>query len=245
MSAPLPFLVLDAQSTEALLREQLSRLGPGDSLGLGVPPLGKVPYTLLTPASDDRDDTPAFEQLEHERHLAASPPRVGVSRHHQVGFDLARKQRSALFELAQQVLLEARVRPQKLSSPLFPFRLATPAAHACADEREVLDRPDEGAPLEELALFPEQSVELGLVVGAEAAPQDESLWGCDRGNRIDLEKAEPANCREHAVGAAVEKLRADRDPACLCEGDGRELHRVRTFSASRAAAAGARGRLRP
>src|SRR6266516_1666824 len=209
MRMPAAVLEPDAEGTEALLREQLLGFGPRHALGLGVPPLGKVPQTLVPAASDDRNDTPTLEQLEHERHLAASPPRVWVSRHHQVGFDLAREQRSALFELAQQMPLEAGVPPQELSSPLLVFCLAPPPAHARADEREVLDRPDECTPLEELAFFPKQSVELGRVVGSEAAPQDESLRGCDRGNRIDLEEAEPANWRVYAVGAAVEKLSAD------------------------------------
>src|SRR6185295_12020245 len=139
--------------------------------------------------------------------------------------------------------LEARVRPQELGSLLLVLGLASPSAHARADEREVLDRPDECAPLEELALLPEQAIELGPVVRTEAAPEDEPLRRRDGGDRIDLQETQPANCREHAVGAPVEKLTTDRDLPCLCEGDRRGLHRVRTFSASRAARSGARGRL--
>src|SRR5882724_250035 len=243
MRTPAAVLEPDAEGTKALRREQPLGFGPRNALGLGEPALGKVPEALAAPASDDCNDTPTLEQLEHQRHLAASPPGVRVSGHHQVGFDLAREQRSALFELAQQVPLEARIPPQELGSLLLVLLLAPPAAHARADEREVLDRPDEGAPLDELALFPEQSIQFGRVVGAAAAPQDESLRGCDRGDRIDLEEAEPTNRFEHAVGAAVEELCSNRDPACLCEADGRGLHRVCTLSATRAAATGARGRL--
>src|SRR5438445_416999 len=103
--------------------------------------------------------------------------------------------------------------------------------------------PGNGLGLRVPALVPEQPVELGRVVAPEAAPQDESLRRCDRGDRVDLKEAEPADGLEHAVGAAVECLRPDRDAARLCEADGLGFHRVRTLSATRAAAACARGRL--
>ena len=50
-----------------------------------------------------------------------------------------------------------------------------PPAHARLDDREILDRPDVGVPLEELLLLPEQPVELCRVVRPEPAPGDEVL----------------------------------------------------------------------
>jgi hypothetical protein len=92
-------------------------------------------------------------------------------------------------------------------------------AHTGAEQREVLDRPDVGVPLDELALVPEQAVELAGVVRAEAAPEDELLRRCDGRDRVDLEEAEPANRLEDVARGAVEELRADRDSACLLESD--------------------------
>jgi hypothetical protein len=45
-------------------------------------------------------------------------------------------------------------------------------------------------PFDELALFPQQAVELGGIVWAEPAPQNELLRRRDRRDRIDLEEAE-------------------------------------------------------
>jgi len=74
-------------------------------------------------------------------------------------------------------------------------------------------------PLEELALVPDQAVELGGVVATEAAPEDELLrWGDGR-DRIDLEEAQAPNGLEDVAGGAVEELRPDSDPACLLESD--------------------------
>ena len=64
---------------------------------------------MLAAPSNDGDDAAPLEQLEHERHLSAAPPLVGVARHHQVGLDLTREQRPVPLELAQQVALETRV----------------------------------------------------------------------------------------------------------------------------------------
>ena len=70
---------------------------------------------------------------------------------------------------------------------LLPFQAAPGLAHPRADQREVFDRVDERVPLEELPLLEEQSVELGSVVGAEPAPEDEVLGRRDGRDRVDLE----------------------------------------------------------
>ena len=128
---PLAFLVSDAERAPALLLQLSSGFGPGDALCFRIPAFGEVPESLLALAAGDGDDAAAFEQLEHQAHLAAPPPVVRVTGHHQVGLDLARGQWPTRFELAQQVSLEARVRPQEFGSLL--LELCTfPAAGACA-----------------------------------------------------------------------------------------------------------------
>src|SRR5438067_2793806 len=175
----------DAERAPALLRQPSPGVGPGDVLDVtGVPALGEIPQPLLALPSDDGDDAATFEQLERERDLAAAPPVVRLARHHQVCLDLARQQRSAQLELAQEETLEARVRLQEFGASALVHRGAALAPHAGADERIVLQRPDERAPLEQLALLPQQAVELGGVVGAEPAPEDELLRRRDGRDRV-------------------------------------------------------------
>jgi hypothetical protein len=94
-----------------------------------------------------------------------------------------------------------------------------PPAHARSQQWKILDRPDVRVPLEELAFVPDQAIELGGIVRTEAAPEDELLRRRDGRDRIDLEEAQAVNCLEDVAGGAVEKLRADSDPACLLESD--------------------------
>src|SRR5438270_11807664 len=114
---------------------------------------------------------------------------------------LSPEQRATPLELAEDVAAEARVFPQELLPPALARRGARPAvaAHARLDERQRLDRPDERVPLEELPLLPEQPVELGGLVGAEAAPEDEMLRPSDGRDRVELEEPEPAHRLEHAA----------------------------------------------
>ena len=139
--------------------------------------------------------------------------RCGSARRHQVRLQVAREQRPVALELAQHRPPEARVRLQEVARPRVARR--APPPHARADERQVLDRPDERVPLEELALLPDQPVELGDVERAEAAVENEVLRRRDRRDRIHLQEAEAAHDVEHVRRAAVERLRAHRDPPRL------------------------------
>src|SRR5439155_19826668 len=172
---PFTFLVADAQRTKALLREQALGLAQRDCLCLGVPALGEIPEPLFPAPADDRDHPASVQELEHQRHLAASPPVARFTGDHQVGFELAREQRPAALQLAQQVTAKPDVLLQELVAAPLPLVLDAAPPHPGPDQREVLDRPDEGAPLEQLPLLPEQAVELGSVVRSEPAPEDELL----------------------------------------------------------------------
>ncbi len=66
---------------------------------------------------------------------------------------------------------------------------------------------------EELALVPQQPVELRAVEDAEPAPEDEVLRRRDRGDRVDLESARAADDVEDPARGTIEQLRPHRDPA--------------------------------
>src|SRR4029079_8659699 len=53
----------------------------------------------------------------------------------------------------------------------------------------------------------------------EPAPKDELLRGRHRGDRIELEEAEPPYGLEHPAGGAVEELGPDGDPPRLLQRD--------------------------
>ncbi len=160
------------------------------------------PLTVATP--DDRDEAPVREYLEHQPHLAAAPPLVVLTLHAHVILDLAGQERAALLELTQHVAAEGGVRLQELAAAPAGGVAASRAAHARAEQRQVVGRPDEGAPLDELALLPEQPVELGAVEGIEPAPEDEVLRRRDGRDRVDLQEAEPAYGVQDVRRGAVE-----------------------------------------
>src|SRR5213595_2270948 len=110
------------------------------------------------------------------------------------------------FELPQQMAFEPGVRLEKLCSQLLVSGLPPPASHPRSDQREVLDRPDECTPLEQLSLLPQQAVELGDIVRPEPTPEHQLLRRRHARDRIDLEEAELANGLELAPRAAVEQL---------------------------------------
>jgi hypothetical protein len=98
------------------------------------------------------------------------------------------------------------------------------AAHERPEQRQILDRVEEGVPLDELPLLPEQAVELGRVERPEPAPEDEVLRRGHRRDRVELEEAEPAHGVEDLPSPAVEALRADGDPPRLFRRDLEPLH---------------------
>ena len=129
--------------------------------------------------------------------------------------DLAREERPALAQLLQDVAAEGGTRLDPLDDPAVEWPVAPP--HERLQHRQVLARVEEGAPLDELPLLPEQPVELGGVERAEAAPEDEVLRRRDAGDRVELEEAEAAHGLEHSVGVAPEALRADGDAPRLLD----------------------------
>jgi hypothetical protein len=87
---------------------------------------------------------------------------------HEVCLELTREQRAVPVELPQQLAPEARVRAEEVSNPAIACELVRAPAprHACADERQVFDGPDESVVFEEFPLFPQQPIQLGGVVWA-------------------------------------------------------------------------------
>src|SRR5262249_55396718 len=129
-----------------------------------------------------------------------------------VGLDLAGQERAACLELAQDIAPERGV----LAKPLAPAArrdALPPVPHARPQERQILHRIHERAPLDDLPFFPQEPVELGGVKAPEAAPQHELLRWRDRRDRVELEKTEPAHGLEDAGRRAVETLRPYGDAA--------------------------------
>ena len=72
--------------------------------------------------------------------------------------------------------------------------------------------------LEQLPRLPAQFLELGVVITAQPAPQNQAVAGSDHGGRVELEAAEMANQLEDSIGIRgwpppAESLAADRQPA--------------------------------
>jgi hypothetical protein len=138
--------------------------------------------------------------------------------------ELAGREGSAFLELPQDVAAKGCVLLEKLVPALVPDAGAdaTVLAHQRAQERQRLDRPDVRIPLDQLALAPQQPVELAAVVRRpEATPEDEVLRGRDRRDRVELQEPEPSNGRQDSAGGAGEKLRANGDSPRLLESDRR------------------------
>ena len=217
-----PFAALEthAERAEATGGQLALGLAPGQLLGLREDALGEVPEALLADAAGDRDLAARGHDLEHQPHLAGAPPAVTLARRHQVVLEVAREQRAVALELAQHVAAEAGVRAQEVADPLVALQLAAAAEarHPRPLQRQVLDRVDEGVVLEQLALLPEQRVELAGVELAEPAEEDELLRRRHRGDRVHLQEAEPSHGVEHPGRGAVEQLRAHGDPPGLLRG---------------------------
>ena len=154
-----------------------------------------------------------MQRKQHQADQPGSTPPAAVAVALTFGavLEVTGEHRSVSLELGQHVAAEAPVRGQELAYPALvaacPF--AAEAADPCTHERQILDRVDEGVPLEQRALLPEQPVEFGAVVAeAEPAEEDEMLRTLDRLDDVDLQEAEPTDGLEDARGRAVERLRA-------------------------------------
>ena len=106
-----------------------------------------------------------------------------------------------------------RADPQELAHPLVALEAAAapPPRHARADEREILHRVDERVVLDQLALLPQQAVELAYVVRPEPREEHELLRRRHGRDRVHLQEPELAHGVEHTGRAAVEKLCAYGD----------------------------------
>src|SRR5580765_1605162 len=157
-----------------------------------------------------------MQELQHPHHLrAGSPPGGFLVEPRGVVLELAGGQGAVSLELAQDVAPEPGLLLHELFLPSLPLGVAPGRAHQGPNQRQVVDRVDEGVPLEELSLLPEQPVEVGAIVGSEPAPEDEVLGRRDGRDRVDLEAAEVANRRQDVPRRAVEELGAHGHPPCL------------------------------
>ena len=216
---PLAADEIDAARPKAALRQDPLCVSQRDLLGPRIPVRGDPPQPLPAAAADDRHLAEAVQDLEHHRHVAASGPAMRFPPAAGAILELARQHWAASLELVQHVAPEAGVDTQEVAAAPLPRVLAAPPRHACVDQRQVLDRPDGRVPFEERPLLPQEPVELGRVVVAETAPEDELLRRRHRRDRVDLEEAQPPNRLANPLGRPVEQLRPDRDPPRLLDRD--------------------------
>jgi hypothetical protein len=94
--------------------------------------------------------------------------------------ELPREKRAAALELAENVPPQRGLLLQELLRPSVPLEAAPRLARERPNQRKVFDRVNEGVPLEQLPVLPQQSVELGRVVRAQPAPEHEPLGRRDR-----------------------------------------------------------------
>ena len=215
----------DTERPPASLLDQAFRLAPRDRLRRRIDAIGEIPQALLPGAAGDRDLAAQLKDLEHQPHLARAPPAMRLVVGQQVGLEVPREHRAAPLELAEDVPAEACVRRQEVAHPgVAALRPVT--AHPGADERQIVDRPDERVPLEELPLLPDEPVELGDVEPAEPAVQHEVLRRCDRRDRIELQEAEPLDDVQDTGAAPVQQLRAHGDAPRALETRVLRPHRV-------------------
>src|SRR5215207_1160351 len=211
-----PAFELHPERAEALLGEDAACFGQRHRLRLGVPTLREIPEPLPATPAGDGDQAAPVQELQHPRQLGArAPPDVALVGSGRRVLEVARQQRPAPFELAEDVPPESSLLLQELARPALPLVAAPRLAHPRADEWQVFERPDERVPLEEFPLFPQKAIELRLVERAEPAPEDELLRRRDSRDRIDLEEAEPADRLENVARRPVEELRANREPSRL------------------------------
>ena len=137
-------------------------------------------------------------RLPHQACFSRSGARVVLK--------VARKQRPVPFELTQHVTPKARVLLQEVAHPEVAAEgLGAPALrHPCAKERHVLHGIDERVVLHELALVPQQPVELARVELPEPAVEHELLRRRDRRDRVHLEEAEMPDRLQDVRRGAVE-----------------------------------------
>ena len=182
----------DAECAEALLGAQFLRLAERHVLDLGVPALREIPQSLAVwrPTTATRPRPCRISSITATPRLPYQPS-ASTSGARRLRF--SGEHRPVALELSEHEALEGGVLLQKLDARAARSGLPAPPAHPGLQNRQRLRRPDERVPLEELLLLPEQAVELGDVVGAEAAPEDELLWRRDRRDRVDLQEAESPN----------------------------------------------------
>ena len=132
--------------------------------------------------------------------------------------DLSGEERPSLAKLPEDVAAEGGMLLQPGED--VAVRRPVAATHERLEDRQILDRIEERIPFNELSLPPDQLVELLRRERAEPAPEDKMLRRRDRGDRVELEEAEPADGLEDAACAAVQPLSAHRDPPRLLDRDG-------------------------
>ena len=154
-----------------------------------------LPRRATTATSPRAFSTPSIRPILRSPHQRCgfAPARVVV-------LDLTREQRPASLELAQHVAAEGGVLLQVLE--LVAVERAVAPCHPRPEQRQVLGRPEERVPLEQLSLLPDEAVELRAVVAGRA---------CSRGRGAAA--ARPRRSGRAAGSRGGERCPARRSPS--------------------------------
>ena len=161
--------------------------------------LGQIPEPELSVPARDHDFAARPEELEHHRRrLALIVPPAGLPPLDGTVLQVARAERTAAPELAQDVPSERRVGGHPLApvhpAPRLSGNLPPEPSHRLAMDVVVVDRHDVGPVLEERVLVPQHPFEVGHAEPrAQPAPQHEVLGPSDSARRIHLDLAQPAH----------------------------------------------------
>ena len=203
-----PLLEPDAERAEAPLL-QLRSASASDTVSVsGYQRSARSQSRWPPPAADDGDLAAAVQDVEHHGHVARAPPAVRRATRRPSGPPAraraaARARSSSRRTWRRNLRFSARNSRLRRSHAYWPRRRL---AIRAADQRQVLDRPDERVPLEELRAPP--------TAAGRARPGRSRRRAGSRGRdaaaarpsrSVDLEAAEPAHGVEHAGRAAVEQ----------------------------------------
>src|SRR5579872_5915401 len=93
--------------------------------------------------------------------------------------------------------------------------LAPQPFHLRANGGQVAHRVEERSPLEKCAVLPEQAIDLGRIVGTQAAPEHKQMAPRHAIRGIQLKKANVPHGVKRVRGRTVEELSAYGDPPRL------------------------------
>ncbi len=177
-----------------------------------APPLLEAVAVALPGGDGDVAAQP--QNFEHDDHVVAAAPATGVGPGDGgPALDLLGIERPALGQFAEEGLLERPVGFLPVAHALPPHAAGHfPLVHVGPEEGVVVGQDDGGGVgpiLEQGAVFPEQRVQMGRVIGAEAAEGYKQLCAGDDVDRVELQAGDAADGGEEVGFGGVRPRRLE------------------------------------